>query len=156
MDGDPPAAMRYTEARLARAAEPLLEDIDKDTVEFQPNYDGSRQEPRVLPARFPNILVNGGSGIAVGMATNIPTHNLGEVIDACLAYIDNPDITIDELMELMPGPDFPTGGIILGRAGIQRRLQARPRLGGHARHARMSRRCARSARRSSSPRCRTR
>ena len=118
MDGDPPAAMRYTEARLARVAEAMLEDIDKDTVEFQPNYDGSRQEPKVLPARFPNILVNGGSGIAVGMATNIPTHNLGEVIDACLAFIDNPNITTDELMELIHGPDFPTGGIILGHAGI--------------------------------------
>jgi DNA gyrase subunit A len=119
MDGDPPAAMRYTEARLARPAEPMLQDIDKDTVEFQPNYDGSRQEPRVLPARFPNILVNGGSGIAVGMATNIPTHNLGEVIDGCLAFIDNPNITVDELIQLIPGPDFPTGGIILGRVGIQ-------------------------------------
>jgi DNA gyrase subunit A len=119
MDGDPAAAMRYTEARLARVAEAVLEDIDKDTVEFQPNYDGSRQEPRVLPARFPNILVNGGSGIAVGMATNIPTHNLGEVIDGCLAFIDNPDITTDELIQLIPGPDFPTGGSILGRVGIQ-------------------------------------
>ncbi|HJT06139.1 MAG TPA: DNA gyrase subunit A [Stellaceae bacterium] len=119
MDGDPPAAMRYTEARLARVAEAMLEDIDKDTVEFQPNYDGSRQEPKVLPARFPNILVNGGSGIAVGMATNIPTHNLGEVVDGCLAFIDNPNITIDELIQLIPGPDFPTGGIILGRVGIQ-------------------------------------
>ena len=156
MDGDPPAAMRYTEARLARAAEPLLDDIDKDTVDFQPNYDGSRQEPRVLPARFPNILVNGGSGIAVGMATNIPPHNLGEVIDACLAYIDNPDITIDELMELVPGPDFPTGGIILGRVGIHAAYKLGRGSVGHARHARMSRRCARTARRSSSPRCRTR
>ncbi len=119
MDGDPPAAMRYTEARLARAADPLLSDIDKDTVAFQPNYDGTRQEPTVLPARYPNILVNGGSGIAVGMATNIPTHNLGEVIDACVAFIDNPNVTNDELMELVPGPDFPTGGIILGRVGIQ-------------------------------------
>jgi DNA gyrase subunit A len=119
MDGDPPAAMRYTEARLARASDPLLNDIDKDTVEFQPNYDGTRQEPRVLPARFPNILVNGGSGIAVGMATNIPTHNLGEVLDACIAFIDNPNVTSDELIELVPGPDFPTGGIIVGRNGIQ-------------------------------------
>ena len=118
MDGDPPAAMRYTEARLARAADALLDDLDKETVDFQPNYDGQEHEPRVLPARFPNILVNGGSGIAVGMATNIPPHNLGEVIDACSAFIDNPDITTDELMELVPGPDFPTGGIILGRSGI--------------------------------------
>jgi DNA gyrase subunit A len=119
MDGDPPAAMRYTEARLARASEPLLNDIDQETVEFQPNYDGTRQEPKVLPARFPNILVNGGSGIAVGMATNIPTHNLGEVLDACIAFVDNPNITTDELIELVPGPDFPTGGIIVGRMGIQ-------------------------------------
>ena len=118
MDGDPPAAMRYTESRLSRAADALLDDIDKETVEFQPNFDGSREEPKVVPARFPNILVNGGSGIAVGMATNIPTHNLGEVVDACIAYIDNRDITIEELMEIVPGPDFPTGGIILGRAGI--------------------------------------
>jgi DNA gyrase subunit A len=118
MDGDAPAAYRYTEARLARAAEALLDDIDKNTVDFQPNYDGSRQEPKVLPARFPNILVNGGSGIAVGMATNIPTHNLGEVIDACCAMLDNPNISDDELMNIVPGPDFPTGGIILGRAGI--------------------------------------
>jgi DNA gyrase subunit A len=118
MDGDPPAAMRYTESRLSRAADALLDDIDKETVEFQPNFDGSREEPKVVPARFPNILVNGGSGIAVGMATNIPTHNLGEVVDACIAYIDNREITIEELMEIVPGPDFPTGGIILGRAGI--------------------------------------
>ncbi len=118
MDGDPPAAMRYTEARMSRAADSLLDDIDKDTVAFQPTYDGSRQEPQVLPARFPNILVNGGSGIAVGMATNIPTHNLGEVVDACIAYIDNRSITTEELMAFVPGPDFPTGGIILGRSGI--------------------------------------
>ncbi|HXP30917.1 MAG TPA: DNA gyrase subunit A [Stellaceae bacterium] len=118
MDGDPPAAMRYTEARLSRAADALLDDIDKDTVEFQPNYDGSREEPKVLPARFPNLLVNGASGIAVGMATNIPTHNLGEVIDAAIAVIDNPELSVEELMEYIPGPDFPTGGIILGRAGI--------------------------------------
>jgi DNA gyrase subunit A len=118
MDGDPPAAMRYTEARLSRAADTLLDDIDKETVEFQPNYDGSRDEPTVLPARFPNILVNGGSGIAVGMATNIPTHNLGEVIDACIALIENPDLTVEDLMEHVPGPDFPTGGIIMGRTGI--------------------------------------
>jgi len=118
MDGDPAAAMRYTEARLSRAADALLDDIDKETVEFQPNYDGSRQEPVVLPARFPNLLVNGASGIAVGMATNIPTHNLGEVIDAAIALIDNPELTVEELMEHVAGPDFPTGGIILGRAGV--------------------------------------
>ena len=119
MDGDPAAAMRYTESRLARAADSLLDDIDKETVDFQPNYDGSREEPRVLPARFPNLLVNGAAGIAVGMATNIPPHNLGEVIDACCAFVDNPAITNDELIEFVPGPDFPTGGVILGRSGIQ-------------------------------------
>ncbi|MFQ5775198.1 MAG: DNA gyrase subunit A [Kiloniellaceae bacterium] len=120
MDGDPPAAMRYTEARLNRvASEALLEDIDKDTVDFQPNYDETTREPTVLPARFPNILVNGAGGIAVGMATNIPPHNLGEVIEACCAFIDNPDIAIGALMELVPGPDFPTGGIVLGRSGIR-------------------------------------
>ena len=118
MDGDPPAAMRYTESRLSRAADSLLDDIDKDTVDFQPNFDGRREEPKVLPARYPNILVNGGSGIAVGMATNIPSHNLTEVIDACIAYINNRQITTEGLMEHVPGPDFPTGGIILGRAGI--------------------------------------
>ncbi len=119
MDGDPPAAMRYTEARLAKAAEALLDDIDKDTVDFQASYDDSGREPTVIPARFPNLLVNGAGGIAVGMATNIPTHNLGEVIDACCATVDNPDITIDELIDLIPGPDFPTGGLILGRSGIR-------------------------------------
>jgi DNA gyrase subunit A len=119
VDGDPPAAMRYTEVRLGKPAHALLEDIDKDTVDFQPNYDNSEREPTVLPARFPNLLVNGAGGIAVGMATNIPTHNLGEVIDACIAVIDNPGISIDELMAFVPGPDFPTGGIILGRAGIK-------------------------------------
>ncbi|MCW2246551.1 DNA gyrase subunit A [Azospirillum fermentarium] len=119
MDGDPPAAMRYTEARLAKAAEALLDDIDKDTVDFQASYDDSGREPTVIPARFPNLLVNGAGGIAVGMATNIPTHNLTEVIDACCATVDNPDITIDELIDLIPGPDFPTGGLILGRSGIR-------------------------------------
>ena len=119
VDGDPPAAMRYTECRLEKIAQFLLDDLDKDTVEFQDNYDGSRQEPSVLPAKFPNLLVNGAGGIAVGMATNIPPHNLGEVIDACLAQLDNPEITIDDLIEIVPGPDFPTGGLILGRAGIQ-------------------------------------
>ncbi len=118
MDGDPPAAMRYTEARLAKPAESMLDDIDKETVDFVPNYDESSYEPAVLPAKFPNLLVNGAGGIAVGMATNIPPHNLGEVIDACCAYIDNPDITVRELIELVPGPDFPTGGVILGRTGI--------------------------------------
>ena len=118
MDGDSAAAMRYTEARLNKAAETLLEDIDKDTVEFQPNYDESMQEPTVLPARYPNLLVNGAGGIAVGMATNIPPHNLGEVIDGCCAYVDDPDVTNEALIDLIPGPDFPTGGQILGRNGI--------------------------------------
>ena len=119
VDGDPPAAYRYTEARLTKSALAVLGDIDKDTVDFQPNYDGSETEPRVLPAKFPNLLVNGAGGIAVGMATNIPPHNLGEVIDACVALIDNPALTIDELINIVPGPDFPTGGIILGRQGIR-------------------------------------
>ncbi|MFC5509358.1 DNA gyrase subunit A [Bosea massiliensis] len=118
MDGDSPAADRYTEARLDKAAMPLLEDLDLDTVNFQPNYDGKEQEPTVLPARYPNLLVNGAGGIAVGMATNIPPHNLGEVVDACIALIDNPEITIDELIEIVPGPDFPTGASIMGRSGI--------------------------------------
>jgi DNA gyrase subunit A len=119
VDGDPPAAMRYTECRLARPAMELLDDIDKQTVDFQPNYDGNEKEPVVLPARFPNLLVNGAGGIAVGMATNIPPHNLGEVIDACIALIENPGLGIDELIGIIPGPDFPTGGIILGRSGIR-------------------------------------
>ncbi len=118
MDGDPPAAYRYTEARLSKAAHSLLEDIDQETVDFRPNFDGTTEEPTVLPARYPNLLVNGAGGIAVGMATNIPPHNLGEVIDACCAYIDNPDLTIEEILNYIKGPDFPTGGIILGRAGI--------------------------------------
>ena len=119
VDGDPPAAMRYTESRLHKAAMPLLDDLDKDTVEFQPNYDGERQEPTVLPAKYPNLLVNGAGGIAVGMATNMAPHNLGEVIDAVLAVMDKPEITLDELLPIIPGPDFPTGGIVLGRAGIK-------------------------------------
>ncbi len=119
MDPDPPASMRYTEARLAKVANCLLDDLDKDTVNFQPNYDGSRDEPQVLPARFPNLLVNGAGGIAVGMATNIPPHNLGEVIRAALAYIANPDITVDELIEIVPAPDFPTGPLILGQGGAR-------------------------------------
>ncbi len=118
MDGDSPAAMRYTEARLSKIAHSLTEDLYSDTVDFQPNYDESLQEPKLLPTRFPNLLVNGANGIAVGMATNVPTHNLGEVIDACVAVIDNPEITVDELLNVIQGPDFPTGGIILGRAGI--------------------------------------
>jgi len=119
VDGDSPAAMRYTEARLTRAAMSLLADIERDTVDFQPNYDESENEPRILPASFPNLLINGGSGIAVGMATNIPPHNPGEVIDATLAMIADPAISLEALMAIVPGPDFPTGGILLGRAGIR-------------------------------------
>lgn len=119
MDGDKAAAMRYTEIRLERAAEALLTDIDKDTIDFQPNYDDSTQEPSVLPAQYPNLLVNGANGIAVGMATNIPPHNMGEVIDACCAYVDNTEVTLEQLLEILPAPDFPTGGIILGRAGAK-------------------------------------
>ncbi len=119
VDGDMPAAMRYTESRLTKVAQSLLDDLDKDTVDFEPNYDGQEREPSVLPAKFPNLLVNGAGGIAVGMATNIPPHNLGEVIDACVALIENPALSIDELINIIPGPDFPTGGIILGRQGIR-------------------------------------
>ncbi|MCZ6509862.1 MAG: DNA gyrase subunit A [Alphaproteobacteria bacterium] len=119
MDGDSAAAMRYTEARMSKAAHMLLEDIDRDTVDFQPNYDETEQEPTVLPAQYPNLLVNGASGIAVGMATNIPPHNLGEAIDACCAYMDNPNLSIDDIMQYMQGPDFPTGGLIVGSSGIR-------------------------------------
>jgi len=119
MDGDPAAAMRYTEARLDKAAEMLLEDIDKDTVNFQPNYDENTLEPVVLPARFPNLLVNGANGIAVGMATNIAPHNLGEICDACIALINRPDLPFENLLQIVPGPDFPTGGLILGHAGCR-------------------------------------
>src|SRR5258707_902435 len=119
VDGDNPAAMRYTEVRLTRLAEELMrDDIDKETVDFVPNYDGSEREPSVLPAKFPNLLVNGSSGIAVGMATNIPPHNLGEVIDACLMVIENPRAEVKDLMTVMPGPDFPTAGFIHGIEGI--------------------------------------
>ena len=119
MDGDSAAAMRYTEARLEKVAHALIEDIDKETVDFMPNYDETVQEPTVLPARYPNLLINGANGIAVGMATNIPPHNLGEVVTACCAYIDNPDISIDDLISIVPGPDFPTGGMILGYSGAK-------------------------------------
>ncbi len=122
VDGDPPAAMRYTEARRAKIAHSLTEDLDKDTVEYQDNYDGSEREPVVLPARFPNVLVNGSSGIAVGMATNIPPHNLGEVVNACIAYIDDPSITMDALTEIVPGPDFPTGGLLIGKLAARAAL----------------------------------
>src|SRR5690242_5011168 len=119
IDNDPAAAMRYTEARLARMATEMLRDLDADTVDFGANYDGSRQEPLVLPSRFPNLLVNGSSGIAVGMATNIPPHNLREAVSATIAYIDDPDIETEGLMRHLKGPDFPTGGVILGRSGIR-------------------------------------
>src|SRR5436309_462226 len=118
IDDDPAAAMRYTEARLAKLATEMLRDIDADTVDFTPNYDQSRQEPLILPARFPNLLVNGSAGIAVGMATNIPPHNLSETIDAVVAYIEDPEIEVKGLMRHIKGPDFPTGGSILGREGI--------------------------------------
>ena len=119
IDGDPPAAMRYTESRLTYAAMEMLRDLDKETVDLQPNYDESLSEPAVLPSRFPNLLVNGSSGIAVGMATNVPPHNLGEVTEAVCMMIDNPDVTTDDLMKVLPGPDFPTGGIIMGTEGIR-------------------------------------
>ncbi len=122
VDNDPPAAMRYTESRLTRASMAILADLDKDTVDFKENYDGSEQEPVVLPSRIPNLLVNGAGGIAVGMATNIPPHNLGEIVDACLAYVDNPEIGLDELLDIVPGPDFPTGGEIIGRTGARQAL----------------------------------
>ncbi|MEI6101101.1 MAG: DNA gyrase subunit A, partial [Eubacteriales bacterium] len=119
VDGDGAAAMRYTEARMSKIAMELLRDIDKDTVDFYPNFDETLEQPVVLPARFPNLLVNGTGGIAVGMATNIPPHNLGEVVDATIALIDNPEIEISEMIKYIPGPDFPTGGIILGVSGIR-------------------------------------
>jgi len=122
VDNDPPAAMRYTECRLTQASMSILADLDKDTVDFKDNYDGSEQEPMVLPSRIPNLLVNGAGGIAVGMATNIPPHNLGEVVDACLALIDDPEIGLDELLDIVPGPDFPTGGEIIGRTGARQAL----------------------------------
>ena len=118
VDGDPPAAYRYTEARLSKISNEMLRDIEKDTVDWDPNFDESRKEPRVLPCRFPNLLVNGSNGIAVGMATNIPPHNLGETIDATCMMLDNPEVTTAELMTALPGPDFPTGGIIMGKKGI--------------------------------------
>ena len=117
MDGDSPAAMRYTESRLEKISHSLLDDIEKDTVDFQENYDGSLKEPEVLPAKYPNILVNGAGGIAVGMATNIPPHNLGEVIDGTVAYINDENLSIEEIQNYVPGPDFPTGGIIVGHSG---------------------------------------
>ncbi|HAQ77776.1 MAG TPA: DNA gyrase subunit A, partial [Hyphomonas sp.] len=122
IDNDPPAAMRYTESRMTKEATYLLADIDKDTVDFQDNYDGSQKEPIVLPAQYPNLLVNGAGGIAVGMATNIPPHNLGEVIDATLAIIEDPTLDEDALLEIVPGPDFPTGGQIMGMSGSRKAM----------------------------------
>src|SRR5450755_2754687 len=118
VDGDPPAADRYTEAKLTRVASALLEDLDKDTVDFRPNYDGNEIEPDVLPTRIPNLLVNGSNGIAVGMATNIPPHNLTEIVDACITLVNNPHATLDDMLQFVQGPDFPTGGFISGRSGI--------------------------------------
>src|SRR5690349_3855557 len=118
VDGDPPAADRYTEARLARVATALLEDLDKDTVDFRPNYDGNETEPDVLPARVPNLIINGSNGIAVGMATNIPPHNLTEIVDACITLVNNPATPLSEILKIVKGPDFPTAGIIHGKAGI--------------------------------------
>jgi DNA gyrase subunit A len=118
VDGDPPAAMRYTEARLARIAAELLEDIDKETVDFKPNYDEQEIEPEVLPARVPNLLINGSEGIAVGMASKIPPHNITEIVNACIALVQNPGIGLPKIAEMVTGPDFPTGGIILGRRGF--------------------------------------
>ena len=120
VDGDPPAAMRYTEARLSAISSELLRDIDKDTVEFAPNFDDTTEEPTVLPARFPNLLVNGSTGISAGYATDIPPHHLGEVIDAAIMRMDNPDVTVEDLMTVIKGPDFPTGGIIQGVEGIRK------------------------------------
>ena len=119
VDGDPPAAYRYTEARMSKLSNEMLRDIEKDTVDWDPNFDESRKEPRVLPSRFPNLLVNGSAGIAVGMATNIPPHNLREVIDACVCILDNPEAELADLMEHIKGPDFPTKGVIMGRSGIR-------------------------------------
>ena len=119
VDGDNAAAMRYTEVRMARIGHELLADIDKETVDFGPNYDGSEQEPLILPARIPNLLINGSSGIAVGMATNIPPHNLSEVLAACQALLENPDLTVDQLIDIVPAPDFPTAGIIYGVSGVR-------------------------------------
>src|SRR5690606_24294483 len=124
VDGDSAAAMRYTEVRLAKIAHELLADIDQETVDFGPNYDGSEQEPLLLPSRLPNLLVNGSSGIAVGMATNIPPHNLAEVVDGCMLVLRNPECSIDELMEVTPAPDFPTGGIIYGMSGVREGYRA--------------------------------
>ena len=150
VDGDAAAAMRYTEVRMSRIAHELLADIDKETVDFTPNYDSSEHEPAVLPARVPNLLVNGSAGIAVGMATNIPPHNLGEIVDACIALIDDPDLGLADLMRLVPGPDFPTAGIINGAAEIVAAYKTGPRAAVGARaHVGRDRSTSAAARRSS-------
>ena len=151
VDGDPPAAYRYTEARLSKISNEMLRDLEKDTVDWDPNFDETRKEPRVLPCRFPNLLVNGSSGIAVGMATNIPPHNLTEVINACLCVLDNPEATVYDLMEHIQGPDFPTKGLILGRAGI-RSMYATGKGASRCAPAPRSRNSARTASASSSRR----
>jgi len=156
VDGDNAAAMRYTEVRMARIGHELLADIDKETVDFGPNYDGAEQEPLVLPARIPNLLINGSSGIAVGMATNIPPHNLGEVIDACLALLDNAAVTIDELIDLLPAPDFPTAGIIYGVAGVREGYRTGRGASSCAPRCISRTSTAATGRRSSSTSCRTR
>jgi len=136
VDGDPPAAMRYTEARLAKISEDILADLEKETVDFIPNFDQTREEPVVLPSRIPNLLVNGASGIAVGMATNIPPHNLREIVDAAILLIEKPDTTLKEIMKIVPGPDFPDRGIHRGARWHRSRLQKRPRQLYHARQSR--------------------
>ena len=156
VDGDTAAAMRYTESRLTKIAQTLLDDIDKDTVDFQANYDSRDREPTVLPAKFPNLLVNGAGGIAVGMATNIPPHNLGEVIDACVALIDNPALTIDDLINIVPGTGFPDRRHHPRTPGHPLGLSPRPRLDRDARQGRRSTPSARIAKRSSSPKFPTR
>ena len=156
IDGDPAAAMRYTEARLAKIAHEMLADIDKDTVDFVPNYDEHETEPVVLPTRIPNLLVNGSAGIAVGMATNIPPHNLTEVVDGLVALIDKPETTIEQLMKIIPGPDFPTARLHLRHRRNPRGVHDRPRDDHAARQGPRPRRCGAAARRSSSPSCRTR
>ena len=154
IDDDPPAAMRYTEARLSRMATEMLRDIDADTVDFAPNYDESRREPTVLPSRFPNLLVNGSAGIAVGMATNMPPHRLSEIVDAIVQLIDKPESNVDDLMKHVKGPDFPTGAIVLGRQGIRDAYRTgRGRI--VTAPGPTSRSCAAASRRSSSPSCRT-
>ena len=155
VDGDPPAAMRYTEARLSKIADEMMADIEKETVDFVPNFDETTQEPTVLPTRVPNLLVNGSTGIAVGMATNIPPHNLKETVEAAILLIENPETTLNQVMKLVPGPDFPTGGYIYGRDGIE---QAYKRAAAHCKCAQKWRlkRAGKIARTSSSPSCRIR